>query len=306
MIKSIVYFLIIICLDLGYTEDYIDYSYDQLPLSSDILKTFPKLKCPCFIVCSIGSRVVLHHKNSQKKIHIGSLRKYIINHLKNDNLEILNNNIKKYGAKETMISSIKKEDDDKYSDDKTTLYDISCLFKFLLDSEKNNNIFMESEISGKGCVLKYLNKNNCEFMIVLYGYNTFEEIKGDIDLLKIWLDQFIEYTIFEGGDHIANVPILYAKSQNKIELRFDHKIKLIMTYGKTHNVRKKIVYKTITKAPKKKDSVLGKIFLYTKIFKNPITINLKTNHEIEAGNRIKMILDSISYILLGTPFNYKR
>ena len=269
------------------------FSYDQLPMSSSLMKSFPKLNATCFIVCSVNSNVVLHHKNSDLKIHSGSFNEEISKYLNSTNLSEINTFIKNSGAKNTNLSTIKTSDEDK-----TTLYDMCVLFV-----DKNfEKINIKSEMSGFGCIVKYKNTSNCEFVIAVSGINTIDQLNYDIKELLKWLDNFIEYTVFSKNDYIASVPVLYGANTNKLDIKLTNNIKLIMTKGKTHNVKKRLYYKTITTAPVNKDTVLGIIELKTQTFEKPVKINLYANIDIKRGSRLKTTLDSISYIILGTPF----
>jgi hypothetical protein len=314
------------------------FSTEQLPLSDELQQTFPKLHSRCFIISNSQAGVILHEKNIKNFTQFSGINYFIISAiilkdlipkqllsskykqivlsyletgdssclrdiLAKENInKILNEYFKNYGAENTLIH-----------ENKTTLYDLCCMFWELYDFLRNyncvgvlDNIYDNScllfiTIRGFNCAVKIKNKHNEEFTCILQGANSIEQLKEDIEQIKQWLNQFFTYRVTHAGDKIATIPVFYGKENiYDIEINQDHYI--ILSRRLHTNIKKVCIYKSMLQAPIESGINLGVITYDTSIFKKAVIKYILTNKAIHKGNRLKVIVDSIFYIIFGTPY----
>ena len=273
----------------------------QLPLSDKVLKSFPSLKASCFIITNKNCNIVLHEKNSDKKISTGTFDEFVFS----KNSEELNAYLSKIGIKN---SNFVRNEHSFSGESKSTLYDMCCIFNDKLKSSEQKKIiknisevqicFFKSAMSGVGCAFRYKNNSSCDFICVLYGLSSEDSALKDAQNITKWLDQFFVFNASENGNLSIKIPVLYGHKEDIIfDDYFDHFVILSKKYSK--QVNRIFRYRTLVKAPVNFGDELGFIFYLTDIFKNPIVKVIKSRDQIEKSNGFKCIVDSILYIIFG-------
>jgi hypothetical protein len=243
--------------------------------------------------------------------------KVIINYLKTGNdtqfknilLEeninaLLTKYIKQYGTQNTSVN---------LTNNTTNLYDICCMFyeafNFLkrytcsgvLKNGYNVNLLSFSIGKNYGCAIKIKNANNEDFYCVLYGASSFKALEEDIENIKTWLVQFFTYKVSISGEKIAEIPVFYGEKDSCIaSIKEEHFVILSKYLNK--NITKTSVYRTMLEAPVMSGENIGVVTYNTSIFKNNIIKYILTDEHIEKANKLKIILDSIAYIIFGSPY----
>lgn len=297
----------------------IAFDYFHLPLSENLLKTFPKLKSKYFLIVQPDLKIVVHEKQSLVKLRCGSFSNFILavsileknnNYLSRKDLPFYKKSLMDkfliqinktlpmytdiatyaYGPLislhslckifSTYFGKIKS-----YSNLLKSIKDISC---FLFHSDKN----------GAGCAFRYVNTNQCSFDCVIFGLEDKNEIISDINEICQWLNRFsltntgyqqpsIDIDIFYGKEHhlrlkVPSIDILTTSSHSKVIRTIKHLIR--------------------AKAPILPNDKMGYVFYQTDIFSKPIRVQILAGKTIEKNDCFSNILDSIYYIIYGTPY----
>jgi hypothetical protein len=109
------------------------------------------------------------------------------------------------------------------------------------------------------------------------------------------------YTPMQEGDIFAKIPVFYGiSSQATIRLTRGHR--LIISNDHDDHITKISRYRTMMESPIKKTDQAGFIFYLTSTFQNPISKIVDSEIDIPRGNRIKILLDSIYYIIFRAPY----
>jgi D-alanyl-D-alanine carboxypeptidase len=299
----------------------------QLPLSAHIKNSFPKnLKATCFIISNIETGIVLHEKNSKRKIHSGTFNNivFVASVSKSENLtpqslndvrqlagdinisEVMNNYAAKSGATDSNFFGLSRY----VEKSKTTLYDMCCIFENSYKTIKTRQLFrndirgieicfFKSAMSGVGCAFSIKNKNGARFACILYGLLSEKDALNDAKLIAKWLDQFFIFQSAKKGDFIAEVPVFYGKQrQIKLEINEDHF--LLMSEKYSTKIRKTERYVAKIAAPVKIGDDLGRIFYLTEVFENPVTKRINSRQSIMKGGKLQAITDTFYYVIFGT------
>ena len=288
------------------------FATDQLPLSRELQKSFPNIKAVSFMIANKEAEIVLHEKNSKEKINGGTFNDLVFLASKKyyqeptGEIELMQIYSKKCKANDTQYSKLSK------TDHKTTLYDICCIFdeishdlgqysKIIKDVSNTKYFSFHSALYSFGCVFKYKNKFNCEFISTLYGYNSEKELLEDIEKITTWLDQFFLYKVSEKNEVFARIPLFFAEI-NYIELKLKNDHFVLISKRSNKNILKTKKYKTMMGAPIVINTNVGFIFYKTSTFENSTIKPVNIEKKIEKGSRFKVICDSICYIIFGSPF----
>ena len=228
----------------------------QLPMSTELKRTFPALKSASFIIMSEDTKIVLHEENSKNLIDI--------------------------------VGTASQ-----------TLYDLCLNCSNFTDSDKIYSF--KSKLAGIGCVFKHKTKSNCNFFCAIYGSNSEEDLYRDIKLIKLWLEQFFLFKVSEKDEIVANIPVLYSLAK-MFPIKFQDDNFVLISKKCSKNVIKTVRYKTILKAPIRENTNVGTSFYKTSTFDNFIQKPILIKDRIDKGSRWSAIMDSIHYIIFGTPF----
>ncbi|GHT88953.1 hypothetical protein FACS1894113_2600 [Alphaproteobacteria bacterium] len=246
-----------------------DFSFEQLPVSDEIERSMPHISSKSFIIINKKTRLVLYEKLSK------------ITYLTNINSEM-------------------------------TIYDMCCLASENFNSLKKFSTLESSKFARAKVLFFSKDGNHCaavvftnsfseEFSCVLAGAKSMDELEKDISEITIWLEQFYSYKTGSAKEKIATIPVFYGqKNQIEILLPDDH---FVLASNKCRPTIKQIIlYKTMIAAPIAHEMEVGTVSYETEIFKNKIVKKLSSNENIKRTGRLKIILDSISYIIFGRPF----
>lgn len=274
----------------------------QLPLSDKLQKSFPSLNTSCFVISNTNCNIVVHERNSDKKINTGTFDEFVFS----EDFQNLKMHLSKIGVKD---SDFIKTENSFSGESKSTLHDMCCIFNDKLKSSKKTEFiknisgmkicFFKSAMSGIGCAFKYKNKENCEFVCVLYGESCEENSLRDAKSIIKWLDQFFVFNALENESVSIKIPILYG---SKNDISFDNSGDCFVMLSKKHSkqVNKIFRYRTLMKAPVNFGDNLGFVLYLSDIFKNPIVKVIKSKDKIEKSNGFKCVIDSILYAIFGS------
>lgn len=260
---------------------------NQLPLSDKIKESFPKLNASCFIIANLDCYMIINELNSDKRIHTGTF---------DDILGESKLNLEHY--------TLKKQENSLLGNNKLTLFEMNDILAYILThslyhlQSYNSNLtvsIIKSAMSGYGCVFHYQYKG--EYIGILYGCNSQEEVLDDIKKLTYWLNQFYVQDISDLNQNFIEIPLLYGKEKT-IKLA-QQKQKILMSKFISGKIERTYHYKTISKAPVRKDDVLGTVFFSYELFKNPVSMPLVATKSIKKSNIFNRIIDTIQYIIFG-------
>jgi hypothetical protein len=281
------------------------FQVSQLPISEKLIRSFPKLKAKRFVIVNKDCNIVVHEKNSFKKIDKNITSSKIYKY-ENKQLTIRNpqsEKVEDFEFAKNMELILKKN--------KTALYDICCIFADLLEEPQRGygtffqNIngadicFFESSSSTMGCMFNYKNTNSCEFTVVLYEFSSKEQAVRDIKSVIQWLDQFFVSRISSDEKAVTKIPVLYGVKESVLFKNLSNR-SILLSKKHSNQVTKVIRYRTVIRAPFEIGTELGFVFYFTDLFKNPIVETIVSIERIEKANWTKCILDSICYIVFGT------
>jgi hypothetical protein len=179
---------------------------------------------------------------------------------------------------------------------KVSLYELIC---------SSHKAFEKSKISGTTIVFTYANKHNCNFTIAVSGINNFDDFEEDKKKITEWLDQFFKVVVYNEGDHIETLPIIFGGAIKTIDMIADREIIVILSSLLSNRITKRVIYKGIVPTPIDSSTELGNISLHTPTFQNPSIIHIKSTEEIRDGSKCEIILDSIMYLIFGVNYAKK-
>ncbi|MDR0630453.1 MAG: hypothetical protein LBF70_00185 [Holosporales bacterium] len=182
--------------------------------------------------------------------------------------------------------------------------------KVEIDSKYNNhslselvkledNYITKSYSSGITAVIQHTNDRNCKFTIAISGLNVESELFANIGKIKAWLNNFSKASICKKGTVIARIPVLYGE-QEEVDVVVGDDLNIVFPKtSKNMQVKKDILYKSFVVAPVNIGTAVGNINITTGT--GSYSIDLKTNSEVDRGNRIQTMTKSIEYIFWGIP-----
>ena len=296
----------------------------QLPLSKWLQKSFPKLNSPNFIIANTQLNIVLHESNSNILLRCGTFSDLIfacaMKYKFGRKLQILSlSSIKKFPNninKKLIIDSFlmkfgiilpKFTDITLYSDGELiSLYDMCNIFRnsfsILSKSFFDESCFkFKSKTNGNGNAFKFINKNGCEFICILFGAQTEENIEQDMRVLCQWLDIFLIKKLKNSYKLFTKIPVFYG-TKNYLPVVLNNSENMLCVSNHKDQIARTIRYKMRVTAPIKPLDQIGWIFYKTSIFDNPIKKNIFANTKIDSSSAIKSILDSISFIIYNRPY----
>ena len=145
------------------------------------------------------------------------------------------------------------------------------------------------------------NANNENFKIALGGFHSIDELKADLKAIKSWLDQFFSYRVLSADEVISEVPVFYGqKSKYRISSNGDHYI--ILSKNQNRRIKRTFIYRTMLSAPVPKNLKIGTAIYKVDTFQNSIKKDIVTLNSIQKTGRYRTILDSLSYVIFGAPF----
>jgi hypothetical protein len=160
--------------------------------------------------------------------------------------------------------------------------------------------FFYDQNSGFSCICYYENKNACGFLTGLGGADSLENLMKDVEVLSKWLDQFFLYRISRQQEFIAQIPVFYGQSSVlDSKVSENHWILLSRNHGR--NATRIFRYRTALAAPIHAGDVIGWVFYKSAVFSNPIVKHLESTHSIQKAGRLKILLDSMMYLIFGKP-----
>ncbi len=158
--------------------------------------------------------------------------------------------------------------------------------------------FFQSAMSGNGCAVRYKNKNEARFIILIYGESTKETAYNDIEKIKVWLDQLYIYHVPQ-QDSFLYIPIIYG-TRSVVKFKVPGTQPILLSRKGSKRIEKVYRYRTILKAPVVPNDEIGYVFYRTDIFKNPIQKTIKSGINIKKSNWLRRVYDSIRYLIFGT------
>lgn len=179
--------------------------------------------------------------------------------------------------------------------------------KFIIGHEKSNiivhgNIF-DTTLLQNGFEIQ--NSNGENFKIALLGWKTEDELRQDIEAVKSWLSQFFAYKVLRSDEMIAEIPVFYGtQSKYKIFTSDDHYV--LLSKNQNRQIKRTFVYRTMLSAPFSKGTKIGTAFYKVCAFQKSIAKDITTLEAISKSNRFFTILDSLSYVIFGSPFEHIR
>lgn len=246
---------------------------------------FPKLNASCFIIANLDCSIILSELNSNKRIHTGTFDDIIF-------------------SSKVDLENLKKENNPSLGNNKLTLYEMNNIlfhilkhkqYNFQIHHGKTSIFIIKSAMSGYGCVFSY--KNNGNYIGIIYGCNTEDNVLEDIKNITNWLNQFYILDISYIDQNLTEVPLLYGEEKT-IKL-IEQTPKILMSKFCSGKIERTYHYKTIASAPIKDGDVLGTVFYFSEVFKNPIKIPLIAIKSIKKSSLFNRIIDTIRYIIFG-------
>ncbi|MDR3224254.1 MAG: hypothetical protein LBT03_01565 [Holosporales bacterium] len=232
----------------------------HLPLSRGLSKTFPNVKATCFVIVNANTWLVVHEKNSMKKIHKGTFS---------------------------------------YSDrEQLTLCEMCSAFADSVENNEIN--FFRSEMSGVGGACMYINKHSCKFFIVLYGLSFEDEVAKDIAAICKWCDRFVVTKASGKSKCVAEIPVFYGTKHRFQIISNEKADYILLWKDQTKQIRKVYRYRTALAAPVQKNMEIGTIDYITDTFQNPITKPIVACIDIPRAGVWQNIKDSITYLIFGS------
>ncbi len=261
----------------------------QLPLS-DKIKAFPKLNSSCFIIANLDCSIIINEHNSNKQIHTGTFDDVIfyskLNLTKESNSSLGNNKLTLYEMNNILFNKLKLK-----------------LYNFQTHYANANISIIKSAMSGYGCVYSYENKNNGNYIGILYGCKSQEEVFNDIKNITNWIKQFYILDTSGINQNFIEVPLLYG--QEKTIKLTEKKRKILISKFSSGKIERIYHYRTIVSAPIKKGDVLGIAFYFSETFRNPIKIPLLSTKSMKKSSLFRRIADTIHYIIFGNTSKNK-
>lgn len=255
---------------------------NQLPLSDTVSHTFPNLHTTCFIIVNLDTNIVVHERNSNKKIDIGTFEKVIAGQVIRENS----------GAKFSTLR------------DMSFAFSQCDIFHITHKLAGLNICFFNSGMSGVGCAFMYQNPRGARFVCVMYGEESIENTTTDSKKISDWLDQFYGCKISENTEDGIQIPVIYGTARS-VQFDVPSTCNLLLAKICSRKINWIIRYRTIVKAPIKVGDALGFVFYQTDLFKNPIVKVIRSNKKIAKTNWIRCIRDSIMYLIFG-PTMYSK
>lgn len=252
---------------------------NQLPLSNAVIRTFPNIHTTCFIIVNLDTNIVVHERNSNKKIDTGTFEKVIDGQ----------------GNTEEKFSTLR---------DMSFAFSQCDIFHITHKSAGLNICFFNSGMSGVGCAFMYQNPIGARFVCVMYGEESIKNATTDSKKISEWLDQFYECKISVNTEEGIQIPVIYGTARS-IQFDVPSACNLLLSKTCSRKINRIIRYRTIVKAPIKVGDELGFVFYQTDLFKNPIVKIIRSNKKIAKTNWIRCIRDSIMYLIFG-PTMYSK
>ena len=262
----------------------------QLPLSDQLLKSFPKLHVSHLIIINTQLKIVVHEVNSKSILRCGTfsdaifasalyykfgkrLKKLVRSELANLNKIKQHKIIDKFLMKNcTLLPQV--TDISSYSDGELiTLYDMCKIFTTYFDflSKQdgfiNQNSFMFNSAKYNGIAFKFTNSHNCEFICILF--TTQSVITQSASKRNISKHNMLKYNVSKHDISILKYKNLICKWLEQFEIR-------------TLNCRTKL----FTRIP---------VFYGTV---NSLNVNLQTKDKIlTLANKQEKVLRTIRYVM---------
>ena len=157
--------------------------------------------------------------------------------------------------------------------------------------------FFQSAMSGNGMAIRYKNKSEASFIILVYGEATSEMAQNDIEKIKAWLEQFYVYNMRQQNSYLR-IPVIYG-TRSVMIFKLPKTQPILLSRTQTKKIEKVYRYRTILKAPITANNEIGYVFFHTAIFKNPIQKTIKAGINIKKSGWIQCLWDSVRYLIFG-------
>ena len=276
----------------------------QLPLSDFLLKTFPRLRCPYFIIVCPQLGIVVHEANSNVLLRCGTFSELIFSNALRY----------KFGKRTPQISQLNKREiiDDflikfgvifpEFTDltlsrdgELISLHDMCRLYIF---SGRRDYFLFRSQKIEHGIAFFYKTKRDIEFVCLLFGAKSEDVIKSDVRLICQWLEQF---RLKKSETKIQlQIPVFYGTT-NLVSINAIAKSCILGVDDRPERVLRTARYMMRLMAPVSAGDQVGWIFFQTKTFKNPIKVPIRSNANIPKASPLKCLHDSISFIIYNHP-----
>ncbi|MDR2598397.1 MAG: hypothetical protein LBC25_01610 [Holosporales bacterium] len=197
------------------------------------------------------------------------------------------------------------KDFDKKNQGEESLYDICVNVEHdLISKPDGQRTIIFQDRSGYGCIFCYTNSDSCTFLCVFGKAASRQDVVRDIKLTQNWLNQFYLYEVSRRGESVAKIPVLYGKSKSISGVLTEHQ-SVILSKNCDNNVKKILQYRTILAAPIQGGDSVGTVFYGTSTFQNTLTQEIKADTTVEKANRIRVLFDSILYLIFGPRMTLK-
>ncbi|MDR0695681.1 MAG: hypothetical protein LBF56_02850 [Holosporales bacterium] len=307
----------------------------QLPIGNKLAATFPNVKASCFAIASREAGIILHEKDSWRRINSGTFSELIfvaalftikkavpytdtkkrlhsfVEDQKVDATWLMNEYARNCGAEMSIFSLASVS----FGSNMTTPYDMCCIFDSSLGAINGTCLaqqaipgglvyFFKSVASGVGCAFTYTNKSSCKFLGILAGLSSERDALHDVGVISKWLDQFFIFCASRAGDRVADIPVLYGK-RPQVEVVIPQDSQILMAHGCSRHLLKIYRYRTILPAPVSTNDEIGIVIYVTEIFRNPLSKPIKPGANVARSDTFHTLLDSFTYVIYGTPYAKK-
>lgn len=281
---------------------------EQLPLSQNVLKTFPKLKTKYLIIAVPKLRIVLHELNSNQSIRSGNFSELLsgmASLAQSTTTPNIDQFLKQYGRKIPKYTDIAHR---KFGI-LISLYELCNIFEqeylYILRNHNSKRIARRIKLfmfyAGKniGCMCRYINVNNVAFDIIVYHEYNENTFLHDIEKIIQWLDRFIIKELNIPTKPI-NISVFYGK-QSSMYFTLPNGHRLLIEKNVQEKIVRTVRYYMRLSAPVTTSDKIGYVFYKYSLFGNPIRFDIFSNISISKSNMFKNLVDSIYYIIYNKP-----
>ena len=314
MLKIVIVRIVLVCNILAHHTDVFSerlLARDHLPLSQDVLKTFPKLNAKHFIIAVPKLGIVLHELNSNQSIRCGNFSE-ILNGMASLVQSTTQPNVdrflQQYGRAIPKYTDIAP----KKFGILISLYELCNIFEreylYIIRNfsakriAKKIKLFVFHAGQNIGYMCRYTNVNNIAFDIIAYHEYNENTFLHDIEKTIKWLDRFVIKEIV-GSSRPINIPVFYGETSS-IYLVPPKGHELLVEKDQQGQILRTIRYHMRLSAPIISSDKIGTVFYKYALFENSVKLDIYSNISVSKSNVLKNLFDSISYIIYNRPWRF--